>query len=215
MNAVFSAYWRVDNNTKRSAGKHLKCVTDKGLNFFFAEKKYYDLNTINLKFEDLPSHKFINNLSKLKTQYDNVYLKFTHPITSAAFVRLATIWTSKVLLFEKILDHTDAEHIMWVDCVNATNMDTIAATCSDKCVVNRYSTDKLCGEIFGGMIENNIPRTKILAQVIKIPRSVVMDFTNKYIECLCFVDDNYTIYDEEIVLTIMCDRYPEMFHLID
>ena len=80
MNAVFSAYWYVDNNTKFSAGKHLKCVADKGLDFFFAEKKYFDLNTVNLKFGDLPSTRFINNLSKLKTQHDNVFLKFTHPI---------------------------------------------------------------------------------------------------------------------------------------
>lgn len=214
MNAVFSAYWHVDNNTKHSAGEHLKCVTDKNLDFFFAEKEYFDLNTVKLKFEDLPSHRFINNLTKLNTQHDDVYLKFNRPIPSAAFVRLATIWTSKVLLFEKILKYTDAEHVMWVDCVNTTNMDTIAVTCSNKCVVNKYPTYRLCDEIFGGMIENNIPRTKILAQVIKIPSSVVMDFINKYIECLNFVDDNFIIYDEEIVLTIMHDRYPEMFHII-
>ena len=222
MNAVVSAYWHVDNNTKFSAGKQLKCVADKGLNFFFSEKKYLDLNTINLKFGDLPSTRFINNLSKLKTQHDNVFLKHPCPVTSKprtitsdAFVRLATIWTSKVLLFEKILQYTDAEHIMWVDCVNATNKDIIGKTVNDKCVINKYSPNKLQGEIFSGMIENNLPSTKILAQVIKIPRYMIMNFIKKYTECLSFVDTNFLIYDEEIVLTIMHDRYPEMFHLID
>lgn len=215
MNTTFSAYWHVDNNTKRSAGKHLYSVVDKNLDFFFAESVYPGIRTINLNFEDLPSHKLINNLSKLKTQYDNVYLKFTHPITSAAFVRLATIWTSKVLLFEKILDYTDAEHLMWVDCVTATNKDIIHKTTCDKCVVNKYSPDKLRGKIFGGMVENNLPSIKISASVIKIPRNMIIEFIKKYTECLSFVDNNFHIYDEEIVLTIMHDRYPEMFNLID
>lgn len=214
MNVVFSAFWHVDNNTKFSTGKHLKCVVDKNIDFFFTDNEHPNLKTINLEFEDLPSHQFINKLSTLKDRHDNVYLKFTHPISSAAFVRLATIWTSKVLLFEKILKYTDAEHIMWVDCVNATNKDIIATTISDKCVINRYSPDKLRGEIFGGLIENNLPCTKILAQVIKIPRYMVINFIEKYTECLKFVDDNFIIYDEEIVLTIMYDKYPDMFQVI-
>lgn len=215
MNKVFSAYWHVDNNTKHSAGKHLKCVADKNLDFFFAEKKYFDLNTIKLKFEDLPSHRFINNLTKLKTQYDDVYLKFNHPISSAAFVRLATIWTSKVLLFKKILKYTDAEHIMWVDCVNASNIDLISATCSDKCIVNRYPANKLRGQIFGQMIENNLPPVKIAAPVIKLPRHIVPDFIRKYIECLQFTDDNFIIYDEEVILTLMHEKYPDLFSIIN
>jgi hypothetical protein len=215
MNTSFSAYWHVDNNTKRSAGKHLSSVVSKNLDFFFAENKHPDIKTINLKFEDLPSHRFISKLSTLESQYENVYLKFTHPIKSSAFVRLATIWTSKILLFEKILEYTDADHIMWSDCVFATNKDIIATTISDRCIINRYSPDKLRWEIFGGMIKNNIPSVKISASVIKIPRYMIMDFINKYKECLSFVDDNYIIYDEEIVLTIMHGRYPEMFHLID
>ena len=210
---TFSAYWHVDNNTKLSAGKHLKCVADKNLDFFFAESKHPSFKTINLKFDDLPSHKFINNLPKIKTHYDNVYLKFTHPIKSIAFVRLATIWTSKILLFEKILEHTNADYIMWTDCVRATNKDIIYKTASNKCAINRYSPDQLRGKIFGGMIENDLPSIKISASVIKLPRNIIKKFIEKYTECLRFVDNNFIIYDEEIVLTIMYDRYPQLFNL--
>jgi len=210
---TFSAYWHVDDNTKLSADKHLQCVINKDLDFFFAESKHPSLKTIDLKFDDLPSHKFINNLSKIKTHYDDVYLKFTHPIKSSAFVRLATIWTSKILLFEKMLEHTDADYIMWTDCVHSTNKDIIYKTTSNKCAINKYSPDQLRGKIFGGMITNDLPSIKILAQVIKIPRHMVMNFIERYEECLRFVDNNYIIYDEEIVLTIMHDRYPQLFNL--
>ena len=215
MNTSFSAYWPVENNTKYSAGKHLKSASNKKLDYFFTENDCSGFKNINLKFEDLPSHKYIKNLTALHKHYKQVYLKFTHLIQADAFIRLATIWTSKVLLFEYMLKYTNSEYIMWVDCVHASNVDLISATCSDKCIINRYPANKLRGQIFGQMIENNLPPVKILAQVIKLPRHIVPDFIKKYIECLQFTDDNFIIYDEEVVLTLMHEKYPDLFSIIN
>ena len=102
---------------------------------------------------------------------------------------------------------------MWVDCVITKNFNLIASSESDKCCINQYKKSSFPRKPYGGLLKNTLPPIKTWAQVIKIPRHMVSEFIEKYIECFQFVDHNFVIYDEEIVLTIMHQKYPQLFNL--
>tara|TARA_B100000035_G_scaffold236307_1_gene204571 strand:+ start:604 stop:1263 length:660 start_codon:yes stop_codon:yes gene_type:complete len=213
---TFSAHWYVENNPKQTGkhGRHIKHAKNKNLDYFIcSQNQTASFNhKINLEFKDLPSLPHLKNLTNFCKSRDTVFLKFGGEIQSDAFLNLATIWTSKILLFEKILDHTDADYLMWIDCVKEQNLDLITSSDSDRCCINQYRR-KWKSNPFGGLLKNAIPSVRILAQVIKIPRHMVSEFTRKYIECLQFVDHNFSIYDEEVVLTIMHQKHPDLFNI--
>lgn len=212
--ATFSAHWYVENNPKQTGkyGRHIKHAKNKNLDYFIcSQNQTASFNhKINLEFKDLPSLPHLKNLTNLCKSRDIVFTKFGQKIQSHTFLKLAKIWTSKILLFQKILDRTDADYLMWVDCVRACHLDLITSSDSNKCCVNRYR--RFISKPFGGLLKNALPPVKILAQVIKLPRCNVMDFIEIYIECLQFVDNNFIIYDEEIVLTVMHQKYPDLFN---
>lgn len=211
---TFSAYWHVENNPKPTVKHgHIKRAQSKNLDYFICSQNQAESfnQKINLEFKDLPSLPYLQNLTNFCKSQDAVFTKFGQKIQSEVFLKLATIWTSKILLFQEISNHTDADYIMWVDCVFAVNMDKIATFSSSKCITNKYSVNGLSGKIFGGLIKNTLPPTKLSASVIKLPRHIIAEFIEKYIECLQFVDHNFIIYDEEIVLTIMHQKYPKVF----
>lgn len=215
-NCKFSAYWHVDDNTKHSSGKHLQESHNKNLDYFISEVPHDIPNNILMKFEDLPSLKYIKNLRSFCEEREYVYLKFNAKIKSEAFLKLATIWTSKILLFQTVLNHTNADNIIWVDCVRAKNLDAITAKESkDHCTINCYPINEMPNTIFGGMINNILPSKKILAQVIKIPRKIITEFTENYINCLIDIDNSLPIYDEEVVLSIMLEKHSNLFNIIN
>jgi hypothetical protein len=103
---------------------------------------------------------------------------------------------------------------MWVDCVRARNLQSLTSSDSNKCCINQYvKSNNFPSKPYKGLLKNALPPIKILAQVIKLPRYLVTEFIEKYIECLQFVDDNFIIYDEEIVLTIMHEKHPQLFNI--
>lgn len=211
----FSAYWYVKGNTKQTAKHaHIKHAQEKDLDYFICQQDQTGdfKKRIDLDYKDLPSSLYLTNLTDFCKSRDTVFTKFGKKITSESFLKLATIWTSKVLLFQKIVEYTDADYLIWVDCVSAKNLNKITSSDSDKCCINRYGKS-VKGKDFGGLLKNTLPTTKILAQVIKIPRLIVPQFIEKYIECLQFTDSNFLIYDEEIILTIMYQRYSYLFNL--
>lgn len=210
---TFSAYWRVENNPKPTAKLgHIKYAKNKNLDYFICSQDQIEIfnNKINLEFKDLPSLPYIKNLTNFCKSRDTVFLKFERPVRSDVFLNLATIWTSKILLFQKILDYTDANYLMWVDCVRTNNLDLIASSDSDRCCINQYRN--FTSNPFGGLLKNVLPPVKLSASVIKLPRHIITEFIEKYVECLQFVDNNFIIYDEEIVLTIMYEKHPQLFN---
>lgn len=233
LNTVFSAYWHVNNNPKLYSKKHLTCVEDKKVDYFITDETFCPNNAknINLSFENLPSKHYIKNLTKFCQQEEYVFTKYNTKIKAKTFLDLATIWTSKILLFNEILNYTESDWLTWVDCISAENYDKIKTkNFNNKCVFNKYlKTMKLQKrnsetkylwpqKIFGGLVKNyncQLPPVKILAQVIKMPRTLVFHFVNKYIESLIFVDNNFLIYDEEIVLCVMFSKYPTLFKLMN
>jgi hypothetical protein len=213
---TFSAYWHVKNNPKGSAKKcHTKHAQNKNLDYFICSQDQTESfnNKIYLELNNLPSLPYLKNLTNFCKSRDTVFTKFGQSIQSDAFLKLAKIWTSKILLFQKILDYTDANYLIWIDCVMERNLDLIASSDSDRCCINQYKN--FTRKPFAGLLKNKLPPIKILAQVIKIPRRNVMKFIEKYIECLSFVDNNFIIYDEEIVLTIMHEKHPQLFKLFN
>lgn len=214
---VFSAYWPVERNPKPTAKiGHLKTASKRDLDYFICpqNQKVDFRNKICLDFDLLPSSSYIKNLTSFCESRKKVFTKFGTEIESDVFLKLATIWTSKVLLFQKMMEYTDADYLMWVDCVMTTNLDLITSNDSDRCCINRYGKE-VDDKNYGGLMKNTLPPIKILAQVIKLPRYIVMDFVEKYIECLQFTDNNFSIYDEEIVLTLMHQKYPRLFNIIE
>ena len=212
---TFSAYWFVKNNPKRSGKKgHIKHAQRKNLDYFICSQDRFESfnNKINLEFNDLPSSPYLKNLTDFCKSRDTVFTKFGQKIQSNAFLKLATIWTSKILLFEKILDYTDADYLMWADCVRTINLQSITSSDSDKCCINKHAKSRFPNKPYKGLLKNTLPPIKISASVIKLPRHIIPEFTKKYIECLQFVDNNFIIYDEEIVLTIMHEKHPQLFN---
>ena len=213
---TFSAYWFVENNPKATGKKgHIKHAQRKNFDYFICSQDRFESfnNKINLEFNDLPSSPYLKNLTDFCKSRDTVFTKFGQKIQSNAFLKLATIWTSKILLFEKILDYTDADYLMWADCVRTINLQSITSSDSDKCCINQYAKSGFPNKPYKGLLKNALPPIKILAQVIKLPRHIIAEFIEKYIECLSFVDNNFVIYDEEIVLTIMHQKHPHLFNL--
>jgi len=216
---TFSAYWPVKNNPKASNKRgHIKHAQNKNLDYFICSRNQVESfnNKINLEFEDLPSLPYLKNLTNFCKSRDTVFTKFDQKIQSNAFLKLATIWTSKILLFEKILDYTDADYLMWVDCVRTPNLQSITSSDSGKCCINTTcikQNPRIPKKPFHDLLKNRLPPIKISAPVIKLPRHIIPEFTKKYIECLQFVGNNFIIYDEEIVLTIMHEKYPQLFNL--
>jgi hypothetical protein len=219
---TFSAYWHVDGNIKLTARKgHIKHAERKKLDYFICPEDQHGQfkRRINLDFNDLPSVPYIKNLTSMceSTDREHLYGKCCwkkgckRGFKPDVFLQLATIWTSKVLLFAEMLKHTAANYLMWMDCVTAHNHRQIAALNSDKCCLNKYKKNQLTRKIFGGLIENTLPTIKPSACVIKLPRCIVDEFVEKYIKCLQFVDDNFLIYDEEVVLSIMNQKHPHLF----
>lgn len=211
---TFSAYWHVKNNPKLSVKLgHIKRAKNKNLDYFICspEKKLNFTNNIYLNFDDLPSLPYLQGLKGFCKSRDFVFTKYGEKIKSFVFFNLATIWTSKILFFEKILEYTDNEYLMWIDCCSARNLELIDSSEGSKCFINQYRKSKFPSKPYGGLLKNKLPPKKILAQVVKIRSSIVKEFIKRYIECLQFTDNNFNIYDEEIVLTIMHQKYPKLF----
>ena len=103
---TFSAYWYVANNPKPTAKRgHIKHVRNKNLDYFICSQNQAEIfnRKISLEFQELPSLPYLKNLTDFCKSRDTVFTKFGQKIRSDTFLSLATIWTSKILLFQKIL----------------------------------------------------------------------------------------------------------------
>ena len=219
--ATFTGYWEVKNNPKTTGRLgHISHAKKKNFDFFIAEQDWdiYNSKLIFLAKRSLPSLNHLSNLKNFCEGRDSVYTKWGQKILSKSFSDLATIWTSKILLFQTIKKHTSAPYIIWRDCVYNPNFHKIKQTnINNKIIMNKQSFPKT---LFGGLLsmENlNFIKTikhKIGASVIKIPYNMVDDVCDIYINCLKHIDSTFEIYDEEIVLSYMCNTHRDLFHII-
>jgi hypothetical protein len=55
----------------------------------------------------------------------------------------------------------------------------------------------------------------LLAQVIRVPAGILDEFVSVYREMWAWVDEEYSVYDEEIILSCMFQKSPEMFSVVN
>jgi len=248
---IFTGYWPVKNNPKIGVAKvegglsvsHIQGVNNKSgppvnaqlvfcpkrLNSHFPKAK----NIFNLELEELPSLPYISKLHNRLSPLPTVLTKYCKEISSPAFLSLASIWTSKALLFsyaKKLFP--DSEYFFWVDNVTVRNFHIINESKGKKCFINRYNASlsspfngfsvphitppdvrhEACRDFWQSEKEPK-PFFPILAQAIKIHTDLIDVFEDSYIKSLSHVDEKYFIYDEEIVLTHLFQHQPDLFKI--
>lgn len=206
---VFSGYWKVDNNPKASAKKgHIDHLKKKKIDLLFCDKKYGIIN--NEVIIDLPVKDLVKDFT------GECYTKFGQKINAETMTDLCKIWCSKILLFKEAMDLYPKENeFVWVDCVSETNFDKIINVKSDNIVINKYT--KMYKNPFNGKVAIDFKNLKVhlLAQVIKINRTNIISIIEKYIHTLKWVNETYNVYDEEVVLTHMYHKYPDLFEIVN
>jgi hypothetical protein len=225
----FSGFWPVKDNPKHTAKLgHVKHARNKGLDFFISSSKINVARfpTIIIPSGKLPSLPHISNLESFCLDNKQVRLKFGAKVKGTTFFELATIWTSKILLFKEILIHSsDFEAAIWVDCIRSLNLDLIEkCPVDDKVVINKYDgaghdsfTPRPFGDTLPGPLSREISSlpVKLSACTIRIPNALLPLVSSLYVECLLHTDSKFNIYDEEIVLSFMYAMNPDIFYIIN
>ena len=223
----FSAFWHVDGNPKKNQGKHLSYIKRKNFNLFFSEEPIEELKgckNILIKKNQLDSLQYNKNLKNNILKEKECYTKFCQKIEGKTFFELSTIWTNKILLFEKAKKQfPKSDYILWIDCVKNANLKLIEASESDLITISRYNgqgTSKMKEKPFNNFLNKGSKLFDrldkfLLAQVIKIPTSKINEIIEVYKKVLNFVDQNYNIYDEEVVLSEMYYKHSELFNIIN
>jgi len=210
--ATFSGYWKVEGNVKPTNGRHLRGAKKLNIDNFFSEEKIDFSNNIKLNFKDLPSKPYLKNLTKYCESMDYVYTKYGLRIKSSSYLKLATIWTSKILLFKRVSDLSLVKDIVWRDCVfNRGFGEILNGGLEKKMVIKKYHS--IPGNPYGGLLEAKFPKIKLKAGALRLPVEIIKEFEEKYIECLKEVDRVFNIYDEELVLSFMNEKHSELFSI--
>lgn len=215
---TFSAYWSVLGNPKKTAKLgHLKYVERAPPDYFISDhpERHQFSDSLYTSFRDLPSAPYLDNLRGNCLRKRRVFLKFGLEIDSSAFIQLATIWTSKLLLFETVAREGDFDSITWVDCIHRRNF---AATMSHQpcstILITEYG-DTFPKYPFGGVVPiSDLPKQKLMGGVFRIPTRLLPEVTQAYISTIQRVDRHFEIFDEEIVLSVMNEEYPELFTVL-
>jgi len=207
----FSGYWEVKGNPKPTATLgHIEQLNDKDIDILFCDKNY-PTKCKQVHIDPL-STKYI------KTFSSPTFLKFGLACQTDIFQKLVSIWTSKMLLFKVVADLYPAENdFIWVDCVHNANYDYVASSNTTRCCLNKYdgkNTRKMYHTPFNDKHFVHLD-TYLSAQVIKINRQNLEATEKKYLECLKFANNNYNLYDEEIVLSLMYKTSPQLFEIIN
>ena len=219
--STFSAFWHIQNNPKPTADKHLNSLKSKKIDFFFGQidPHFSNCNFLILPLSELPSNQYTKNLKSYCISNTTVCDKFNRSFPGSDYFKISSIWLSKILLFKKLQQFCSSQFIVWRDCVQNVNYKEISEiNIDDRVIINDYRFSKFFpAKPFGGKLlyrMKKYPQFNICAQVIKLPAKILDQFIETYIECLIFADNHFQVYDEEVVLTYMIDKYPDLFHIV-
>ena len=215
---TFSAYWSVPGNPKGTAKLgHLKYAERDPPDYFISDhpEQHQFSRSLAMSFRDLPSAPYLTNLRKNCRRKKRVFLKFGLEINPSVYIQLATIWTSKLLLFETVARQSVVDSIAWVDCVHRINFEkTMEHQPCSTVVISEYD-DIFPKTPFGGIVPiSDLPKQKLRASVFRIPSGLLPEVTERYINCLSRVDRHFEIFDEEILLSVMNEEYPYLFTVL-
>lgn len=219
-NISFGAFWPVKGNPKKTAEiGHINKAVEKNYDYFISYKKHPEINCphILLNQDQLPSLQYTKNLKHYCHSNNKTLLKNGRPIDNHAFFELSSIWLSKILFFERISKLGNFKNIIWRDCVfnflprfrftysQIQNHDSI------KAIFNFHK--KFTKNPFRGLSKFDFfaHPNKLSGAVIRIPTKILGEFIDRYIECLIYADNNFVIYDEEVVLTYMYYKHTHLF----
>jgi hypothetical protein len=219
-NVTFSAYYRVPDNAKYTAELgHVRRAKRNPPDYFISDQYYDFTNSLYMSFNDLPSLPYLTNLRENCLNKERVftkagYLRGKH-MSAWGYFRLATIWTSKLMLFETIAHEGNFEYVTWVDCINRWNFEELMSVKNPtNILIGEYASTFNKG-IFGGAVSPSLlPKQKLLGSVIKIPTKILPEVIERYKSTLQQVDRNFEVYDDEIVLSVMNHEYPELFTVL-
>jgi len=219
--STFSAFWRIKNNPKPTADRHLNSLKSKKVDFLFGEIDPHlsDYSFLPLNLPELPSNQYTKNLKLYCHSNTTVRDKFNRSFSGSDYFKMSSIWLSKILLFKYVKNACSSEFIIWRDCVQNINYKEIFETnIDDRVIITDYRFSKFFpAKPFGGKLLYNMreyPEFNLCASVIKLPVKILDQFIETYIECLIFADNHFQVYDEEVILTYMIDKYPDLFHVV-
>jgi hypothetical protein len=208
-----SAYWRVNGNPKPSARRgHIKHLLASPVDLFFG-REAVDAGFPQIMLDKPPA----SELNLAVFSRSRCFLKFNLPVQPEQFRELAAIWLSKVLLIKmasEVFQNTD--HFVWVDCIYRIDAKSIQSSDANRVTVSRYRRPHR--RLFGGSCGTAHIKTLgrlVRASVIKVPVAVVDEFSSRYLDMVQWVDDEYRIYDEEIVLSCMLQKWPDLFSAVN
>jgi hypothetical protein len=219
--STFSAFWQIENNPKPTADRHLNSLKSKKVDFLFGEidPHFSNCNFLSLGLPELPSNQYTKNLKLYCHSNTAVCDKFNRSFSGPNYFKISSIWLSKILLFKYVKNACSSEFIIWRDCVQNINYKEIFyANIDDRVIINDYRFSKFFpAKPFGGKLLYNMrkyPEFNLCASAIKLPVKILDQFIETYIECLIFADNHFQVYDEEVILTYMIDKYPDLFHVV-
>ena len=200
MNLEFSAYWNIKGNPKPNSKNLLNKAKLKNLDLLICDGRIP------------PSRSILKNIYKLS---GTVNLKFNFlDVKADIFKKLCEVWTSKILLFNEL---DGADFYIWRDCSKEGEYEQIKNLKSDRVSISSYidfpNFNDKTNLPFGGR-DTYRYNSLLCAQVIKIPHKIKKEFIDMYAKSLEYIDRNFEIYDEEIVLSYMRDKNPDIFNVI-
>lgn len=235
-NIVFSGYWNIPYNPKVYRYKHLESLKHKKIDLLLCDKVHEgclgeNIQYHRLAFDNLPGHKYTVPLNESLLKHEKIFLKFCGPCPRDSYLNLACIWLSKIPLFKLVKSlYPDHEYYTWVDCIRSDNYNKIRNTNTYKIQVSEYSRSvrdrdptqettwhyrpfrNFLGEgckHYHDHVVNHV----LMAQVIKIPAQLIEQFIDIYDMVITEVMNNYVIFDEEIVLSVIYSMYEELFEI--
>jgi hypothetical protein len=215
---TFAAYWPVHNNPKHTQRLgHIDNLRKIGIDVFFGDKTH-GLDCAEVLLGDPPASKVPARLYSVR----NCVLKFGLPVQPEVFQSLVKIWLSKVLLFQQAQAWAPTGTVfVWVDCVHRPNLELIGCDTSGRVSVNRYGGSGTLpmheNPFLGGCCTRHVGTiaTFLSASVVKVPAGILDEFISAYREMWAWVDGEYSVYDEEIILSCMFQKSPEMFSVVN
>ena len=122
-----------------------------------------------------------------------------------SYRKVVTIWTSKVLLMERIIRENPygTDRFAWVD----VSFSRFGKDCIDAYKKNKISTIRNNMKYYGETIQNN-------ASFMSSDTETWMTFIELYMEQLNAVLDSNYAHDEETIMHLVCRDNPDLFHVI-
>ena len=215
---VVSGYWKVDDNPKPTNGRHIAGAAKKRIDLFFSYQDHgFPWNESQSEYFYMSNPPSSEYAESWKSRECPCFTKYSIPADWKSFSQLGCIWLGKVKLLAKARElYPGKDYYVWGDMCYRRDEWAIMRSKSDKVLftVNNWPE----WPPYGGLLNahKGIERYRQLPVIVsgsflKIPDKSFDEFYDKFHQILEYVNNDYFIYDEEIVMSEMLMSYPKMF----